>query len=267
MPITNQQTPEELAKITEEALNAPDDTQDDSGDKYNIDLQEVENMPDPDPEPAPEPTADPETTPEPEVEQDYETKFKQSTKEATTLHFRNKQMKDAVNDAKTIGEPTDDEIRDYAKQLGEDFDSLDNFTKNLLKRNLVNEQKFDKVSNVIEDKEELDNWVGDVSEYVNDEKILNKYPSLANRSTEFIRFSSKKSRRGMDMEDLVAAFMYSEVQGTPKKKGSLLLNRGGGQDPMPQKKGFDADDLQALRNKDPKKYMEAVKSGKVDIKL
>ena len=79
----------------------------------------------------------------------------------------------------------------------------------------------------------------------------------------------KESRRGVDLDDLVKAFLFDAVPSPARKnKGSLLESGSGGRGDEKKNDGF-IDEKQAsiLRRTNHKEYNRLVKAGKIKIKL
>ena len=118
----------------------------------------------------------------------------------------------------------------------------------------------------------MDEWVGKVDKFVDSEEVQTRYPSLSDYGDEFRAYClSKPQRRFLDLDELVAAFLFHAEKATPKKnKGSLLLS-GGNSNAAPEKpKGISEEDLMALRKsgeKGQKEYRRLIKEGKVKLNV
>lgn len=276
---------EEKAKQNDDPIPTPQPTNDDANpDDIDISDDNNEDVDDPvDPTPADDDDADdaPEPSPAPTKEQPkdpktelppLEERYKESSKEATALYFRNKKITDTIMDASEMPDPTEDQMKEFAKENGVEYEDLDVFARNMLKNTLKNELRFQKIRGVVATTKEMDKWVEDVESYVEDEGNLNKYPSLQNNSDEFIKYASASSRVGMDFDDLVGAFLFKKSQDSGKDpnkrtKRSLLLDKGNGRQTPPKKKGLNEDDAKHLRLTNPKAYKKAIKEGKIKISL
>jgi hypothetical protein len=80
----------------------------------------------------------------------------------------------------------------------------------------------------------------------------------------------KESRRGVDLDDLVASFLFSAErslkQGTPQKK-SVLLSGGNSQAAPIKSAGINDTQAAFIRENDPKEYRRLIKSGQINIDL
>lgn len=220
------------------------------------------------------PTPEPE---EPEVEEepepiDYKEKYSDSTREATALHFKNKKLNDTIAEADTLPQPTLEELKAYSLEQGTPYDELDDFSQNILKKTLVNEKKFEMIAEVSRTSKKIDEWAKAVDDFTGSPETVAKFPSLSDHEIEFKKYSMKEARRGMDMEDLVASFLFNvkDDSPTPKKPGkktSMLLTSKGSGDGVPKPKKLNADDLRIIRTKDPRRYERLVKDGKAGLDL
>lgn len=199
-----------------------------------------------------------------------EERYKESSREAQTLYYKNRKMTDAIIEASSMPEPTEDELRAYAEQRKIDFDDLDSLGLTLFKDSYKNEVRFKRIEEASAVTRELDGWVANVEEFVENENNLNKYPSLQNNSEEFKAFAAKPHRKGMDFDDLVGLFMFKKSQqkeAQPKKK-SMLLDKGNGRNTPPKRKGFNEDDLRHIRKTQGEKaYKKALKDNNISINI
>ena len=84
----------------------------------------------------------------PSEEVDYKDKFVESTREASALYFKNQKLNQTIEEAAQIAEPTQEELTAYAKSIGADYEDLDEFSQNMVKRTYINEKRFEKIQNV-----------------------------------------------------------------------------------------------------------------------
>src|SRR3990167_4049806 len=169
-----------------------------------------------------------------------------------------------IEEAESIPEPTVDELKEYAKQMGEDYENLDVFAQNMLKENLQNKRRFGKVAGLFTEEKKIGEWVKKVEDFVDLESTTQTYPDLENNKDDFIKYCSKKSHIGADLELLIAGFMWKQ----PVKKssqGSVLLPSGKGGAGQPKNikpTELTEDDAKVYRQKDPKKYKQLIKQKK-----
>lgn len=281
----------DLSKIIEEGKNVPDDISLDE--KENKEKEEMleEDNPEPIEEPTPqepdieedgdvdgvakeepvldEPDEEPAEKPEPHKpsREELEKQYSDSSREAMSLYFRNRKLTDAISKASDMPDPTEDELRDYVSRMGEDYDNLDEFTKNLITDNMKANRFQKQIINAAVEDRKLDAWVEKIDSFLEDEKMLNKYPSLHNNGAEFKKFASKETRRGSDLEDLLGAFLYKRAgMEQPKKKGEMLLSKGAGKSAPTKSRGTSEEDLAQIRKTQGEKaYKEALKKYKPTV--
>lgn len=198
-----------------------------------------------------------------ERKDEYKDKFTNAQRQAQIEQSKNKKLNDTINQASTI-QPTEQELKDYAKTKGVNYDELSTFEKSMLEDGYANKKKFDLVHNAVQENSKIDEWGAKVDDFAENEDNLKKYPHLAGKEAEFRSFSMKQSRRGADLEDL--ARLFSLESKPEKRKGSLLATNSSGKDKKPTTNALDdADMVASIRRSDPRKYRELVKAGKIKI--
>ena len=234
----------------------------------------TENMDTKNDTPAPvTPPVEPAPAPEPELapEPDYKKKFQDSSSEATTLHFKNEQMKNKIDEASNLPEPSLPELRAYAISQGAVYDDLDEFAVSMLKNSYRTANQFRLIKEASDAGQEIDVWAKAVDKFANSAEIVAKYPSLADNESAFKKHCMKKNRRGMELEDLATSFLFTiqtdEPKKVPKKKGGVLLSRGGGGDSIPKPKEVTAEELRIIRTTNPARYKKLIVEGKVGLDL
>lgn len=199
---------------------------------------------------------------------DYKEKFSQSSKEAMALHFKNQKLEEILDSAVEVPEPTEAELIDYARAKGSLWEDLDEFSKGILKDTFKNNRALEKIRLAREESRKVEDWARKVEGFVNSEETISKFPSLEDLGEDFKRFAMRESRRGMDLEDLVASFLYNAPQVPVKKnKGSLLLSRGNGRTVTEVPTGLTAEQVEIVRRKDPKEYRRLIKAGKINFEI
>ena len=199
---------------------------------------------------------------------DYKEKYSQSSREASALFFKNQKISQVIEEATKIPEPNEEELRSYAKEQGAEFDELDQFSKNILKKTYLSEKRFQKIEVAHQESKKVDDWVDKVDDFIGSEDAQNKYPSLSTYDDEFRKYCLKEQRRGMDLEDLVASFLFNIEKNPPvQNRKSLFNSRGNGSNTPVVKAKPTSEDAINLRNRNQKEYMRAIKSGKLDIEI
>jgi hypothetical protein len=199
---------------------------------------------------------------------DFEEKYKESSREAMSLHFKKEKLESLLSGELEVTEPTDEELRKYARDNDADYDDLDTFSKNILKRTLITERKETKRVQAYEEIKKIDTWAGKVEEFVASEENITKYPSLEGQEEDFKKFAMKETQRGVDFDLLVGSFLYkNDFVPAKKNKGALFLSGGNSSATPPKPLGITAGEAETIRIKDPKMYRQLIKSGKIKIEL
>lgn len=230
-------------------------------------LEEAEELEKEDKETKPQETEETQEEPKKEVKEDqeeaeqvdYKKRYIESTREGQVLFAKNKKLTEALEQANQLPEPTqEDLIKEYPE-----WEEMTTLERRFAKDNFVNNRRLAFIDQVRSEFSETDKWVNKVSDFITNPKTLNKYQELEGQEDKFLSFATKPTRRGVDFEDLVSAFLF---QNKPvKNKGSLLEssvggNKGQRQDPTK----ITVEEARSLRETDYKKYVELLKSGKIE---
>jgi hypothetical protein len=202
----------------------------------------------------------------PEV--DYKEKYTESTREAQALFFKNQKLTETIGEADSMSEPTAEELKAYARVQGAEYDDLDTFSQNILKRTFINEKKFDLIKNVANESKKIDEWSKKVDNFIEESIDNSSYPSLNSLGTDFKKFSMKESRRGLDLNDLVSSFLYNNDKAKKNDSPSSVLLSGGNSQAAPIKPaGLNENDIAIIRQKNPREYKRMIKSGEIDLEI
>lgn len=249
-------TPEELEANTEKALQEAEQIKEEEP-------ETPEETHEPEAEEKEEPEEDQETTPD-EEEVDYKKKFTESTREAQILHAKNKKINEAVEKAKKLPEPTEAELmKEYP-----DWELLTDLEKRLAKDSLISTRRFEVLDEVTAESKDIDAWNTKVDEFVSDPKSLVKHPELEGREEDFKIFAGKPTRRGVDFDDLIPAFLYGRMK-RPASKGAMFESGSGGpnEKSKPKSDKINLEQARKLREKDYNKYKEYLNAGKIESGL
>ena len=93
------------------------------------------------------------------------------------------------------------------------------------------------------------------------------HPELEGKVEDFKLFASKPTRRGVDFEDLIPAFLYNESKNkvAPKKGQMFEQGTGGNSKPKPKGDKISTEEGRLLMNTDYNKFKELLKAGKSDF--
>lgn len=268
MPLDNRKkkkvTIEEVEAVKPEVVETPEIVAEVPQEEVKEEVKEVvqEEVPT---EPVQE-VKEPVQEPAPEI--DYKEKFSESSREAMSLHFKNEKLNSLLSNELDVPVPTDDELRVYAKDNGAEYDELDVFSKNILRRTMITERREAERVKAYEEIRKIDTWAKKVDDYIASEENIAKYPSLEGQEDEFKKFCMKDTQRGVDFNLLVASFLYeNEKIPEQKKKGAMFLSRGNGRVEAPKPMGISASEAEVIRTTDPKEYRRLIKSGKIKIEI
>jgi hypothetical protein len=195
---------------------------------------------------------------------DYKKKFVESTREAQILHAKNKKVIESLDKAMSLNEVTEEELQtEYAN-----WDELSEFEQKMAKDSLLNKKRLASLSEITKETKDIETWQGKVSEFISDPKTLTSIPELEGREEEFKLFATKPTRRGVDFDDLVAAFLYDiEKKRPPKQKGAMFESGTGGEKTKPKSDKLSVEEGRKLRLTDYKKYTEYLRAGKIESDL
>lgn len=208
-----------------------------------------------------EPEEDQEPKPSPEI--DYKEKFTESSREAQILHSKNKKINEAIDKAKTIPEPTEEEL---TKEFP-DWELLTDTEKKLAKTSLMATKRFAFLEEVTAESKDIDAWNQKIDSFIDDPKNLTDHPELEGKEAEFKIFATKPTRRGVDFEDLIPAFLYG-MKKTPSKGKMFETGMGGDKGKaQPKSDKITLDQARKLRTTNYAKYTEYLKAGKIDSSI
>lgn len=197
---------------------------------------------------------------------DYRQKFMASSREALIQREQNKKINSAVEEASQIQDVTEDELKQQARLEGLKYEDLTAFEKSMLKRTLISEKQFAVIRQSSQESSQINEWLGKVDDFIDNEDTAKQYPKLAGRESEFRSFAMKESMRGIPLNVVMSAFMFDVANDpTTRKKGSMLLSSTGGGQTAPKPKQLTEEDALAIRKKSPKQYNRMIKEGKIKI--
>lgn len=193
---------------------------------------------------------------------DYKKKFAESTREAQVLAAKNKKINEAIDKAGQLSEPTEEELKkEYA-----DWEDMTATEQRFAKDNLINKRRFEIIHASTKEFKDIEAWSGKVDSFLDDPKTLTDNPKLEGRVEEFKAFAAKPSRRGVDFDDLVSAFLYSVEKARPAaKKGKMIETGSGGANngAKPKSDKISLQTARALMKSDYKRYKSLLIAGKI----
>lgn len=190
---------------------------------------------------------------------DYKEKFVHSTRESQVLHSKNKKINEVIEKAITMPEPTDEEL---LKEFP-DWDIMSDTEKKLARKTYKYDKAFSMLNEVTKESKDADVWHEKVDTYIEDPKTLNDHPELEGKTEDFKLFASKPTRRGVDFEDLIKAFLFDVSTSKPKNKGKMFEAGSGGEKPKPKTDVLSALEGRRLMKTDYKKWKDMLLAGKI----
>lgn len=222
---------------------------------------------DEEPEDQTEEDEEPETPKTPENEKKrLKDKLSASSREAQILYSKNKKITEAIEKASEVSEPSEEELRARYS----DWDEMTDSEQQSAKEIMTLKKQIGAISEVAKDFKDLDSWTQKVDEFISDPEVLANNPKIDGKEDEFRSFAMKETRRGVDFDVLVKAFLF-EVEDTrpAKNKGKMFETGSGGLNKKPTKKDdkLSVEDGARLRKTNYKKYTELLKKGKIKTEV
>lgn len=200
-------------------------------------------------------------------EQTDKERLVEQRREALILNARDKKMKEALASANEMPEPTEDELKTEALLKGFTYDEMTPIERGLFKTAVHSDRRLARVTEVAKDGQDIDEWNTKVDEYADNPEVTVKYPKLEGKQDEFKLFASKPTRRGIEFETLVSAFLYEETAKKPViTKGPMFETpTGGGSDrPAPKKDNkISVEDSITLRQTNYKEWKKQLEAGNI----
>ena len=192
---------------------------------------------------------------------DYQNKFSESTREAQVLYAKNKKTNEILEKASALPEPTEDELTHQYK----DWDVMSDFEKTMAKEAFIGARYRKFISDGTKEFKDIDAWGEGVEKFTDNPETLIKYPQLEGKTEAFKDFALKPTRRGVDFNDLVAAFSYQVTQDVkPKSKGAMFeKGTGGHAEVAPKSDKLSPEQGRTLRETNYDKWKEMLRAGKI----
>ena len=190
---------------------------------------------------------------------------KQSANEKRIVREQNTILQERLAEVKEIPEPTDAELREYEPEYDELTDAQKRMTKRLWKSDKRAEQMHAIAIATKSDQE----WNKKLDEFIDVADAEDKYPEIVKNRQEFIKFATQKQHKGVPVDILADAFYTRQGMQKPTPKRANLMGRSGtgGRTPIVVQKQKDTkltpDQAKRLREKDPTKWLQLAKSGRI----
>lgn len=207
----------------------------------------------------------PETPPIKPEEPDYKEKFKQSSKEAIILAAKAEQTEiqnKAIAEAAEIKDIPDDVLKTEFPQ----WDEMTQTEQQLAKQNYINNKRFELIHQASLKGKDIEEWNGKVHTFITNPQTLIDNPELEGKQDDFQVFASKPTRRGVDFETLVSAYLHDATKMAVKHKGEMFPTGNGGvkEKEKPKSNKISLQQARVLREQDYPKYVEYLQKGLID---
>lgn len=212
---------------------------------------------------APDDTDKPDETPDEDKKpEDYKEKFSNSSREASILAAKLRKQNEAIEKAGTISAPTEEEMRSEFPE----WEEMSATERRLATDSVWNNRRFGLIEGVAKESKDIEAWNGKVDTFVDDPKTLIKYPRLEGKADGFKAFCTKDTRRGVDFEDLVSAYLFKVDSERKPHKGQMFEKPSGGANdaPKPKSDKLSVDEAAKLMETDYGKWQELLLAGKLD---
>jgi hypothetical protein len=227
--------------------------------------EEPETPSEPAVEPTPAPSVPDEEPKPPKEEPDYKKKSIEQARENIILNAKNEKsekLNKAVDEAAQITEIPEEEIKkDYPE-----WDDMTETEKRLAKENYRNNKRFEVIHKAALEGKNIEEWNKKVETFITDPGTLADNPDLEGKEEAFKSFAGKPTRRGVDFETLVSAFLHDESKVVKKNKGAMLEQGSGGPNDKakPKSDKITLEQARHLRQTNYAKYTELLRAGKIE---
>jgi len=184
---------------------------------------------------------------------DYEKKFAESARENQILQEKLKAQEAARQEL--TKEPTDSDLR----AAFPDWDSLDDFQKNIARRTYNSERTAKRAVQTTEQLTQERAWNTSI------ELAISSDSSLQGKEQAFRQYASKPQYRNVPMDVLVSAFLQKNGGEPPKPTPRPGLEPGSGGPRTPERpQTLTTEALSALRTTNPKAYQDYLKTHPIE---
>lgn len=196
-------------------------------------------------------------------EPDYKKKFVDSTREAQILASRNRKMTEVLEQADQLPDPTPEEL----KAQFPDWELIDPVQQTLIKDSIKNKKIISMLGQATKEARDIEAWNAKVDEFVDDPKTLVQYPDLEGKQDDLKVYATKATRRGVDFQDIVSSFLFTEAKSRPKNKGAMFQapTPGPSVAPKPASDKISITEAMELKKTNYRKYKELLVARKIDM--
>ena len=200
-----------------------------------------------------------------ETDEQKEQRYKAQQTEAQIQAAKNRDLIDKVDQATKVGDPTPEELRNYVREKGVDWDELTPFEQAMAKDTLIAKKQFGLVNEVVQSTKKIDEWAQKVDAFIDSTDGKPEYKGLSGHEADFRKFVMKESHRGADIESLLLPAFLHNLPTQPRKRNAIFETGGGGEKVEISGKITDADTVANLRATNPREYARLLKAGRINL--
>jgi hypothetical protein len=193
---------------------------------------------------------------------DYKKRFSDSTREAAILSSKLKKQNKALEEAGNLPKPTPEEMKEEYPE----WDEMSATEQRLAVSDVWNTRRFNLIEGMAKESKDIDAWTDKVDTFITNPKTLIANPRLEGKEEGFKAFCAKETRRAVDFEDLVSAFLFKvDSEKKPPKKGQMFEQPSGGDNtpPKPVNKKLSLEESAKLMETDYNLWQEKLEKGEL----
>jgi len=233
--------------------------------KAPIIKEKPEDIPDMPPPPVEKPRAEEQPQEVIETQEQKDQRYKAQQAEAQIQAAKNKDLVDKVDMAAKIVDPTIDELKNFVKQDGVDWDELTTFEQSMARKTYLSEKRFQLVNEAVQTTKRIDEWATKVDTFIDSTEDKPEFVALSGHEADFRKFAMKEAHRGVPIDSLLLPAFLQQLPTPKKNRGSLFEKAGGGEKEVNVGKITDADTNRTLRETNPREWRRQVKLGNIKI--
>ena len=187
----------------------------------------------------------------------YKKKFTESSRENQILLDKLKITEEKLGKVEKNEIPAEEEL----KKIYSNWEDMTEQEQGSATNNLLLKRRVDRIDQEVGGLREENSWEAKLNNFLERAKLLDEYPELEKKKTEFRKFAKMPSHKGASIEVLARAFLFKGAKEVPSPthKGSVLERGSGGEkiNPAPKKK-LTPEELSNIRLNDPKEYKKII---------
>ena len=252
------------APVVEEPESPPEEPKEEPKIVIPQEPEEEEVVTEPPKEPEEEPVVEPELTSEEKLKAEKK-KSSASARENQKILAKNRVLNQAVIEAESIPEPTEEElIKEYP-----DWDVMSEVERGLAKETIVSKRWRAKIKEAGDQASKIEKWNESVEEFADDPKTLVDNPELEGKTDDFKKFATEEANNSVPFNILIGAFLHEQSKDVKHHKGQMFPTGSGGPNtkPTPKSDKLTLEQSRILRETDYTAWKEKLKEGKIDLSV